>query len=63
MIFLLALMMVIIFEVDSEFLERHRQSNELLILKEQLYEPIKISIYSYLSSFKQSLVESNLDEK
>ena len=54
MCFLLALLMIIIFEVDSEFLEKHRQSNELIILREQLYDPIKSSIIQYFSSFKQS---------
>lgn len=59
MCFLLFLLMMIIFEVDSEFLEKHRQSNEFLILREQLYDPIKSSIFS---SFKQS-AEPTLDDK
>lgn len=54
MFVLLGLLMIIIFEVDSDFLEKHRQSNELIILREQLYDPIKSLIYSYFSSFKQS---------
>lgn len=58
MFFLLGLLMIIIFEVDSDFLEKHRQSNELTILREQLYDPckrmIKTLIYSYFGSLKQS---------
>lgn len=61
MCFLLALLMMVIFEVDSEFLEKHRQTNELLILREQLYDPIKGSILQYLNLFKQSTAEPTSD--
>ena len=51
MFFLLGLLMIIIFEVDSDFLEKHRQSNELTILREQLYDPCKRMIKSLLYSY------------